>query len=63
MTDELLKQFILYCQSVETAYAEWKNWWLNYYMADTTKPKDLYDVDALIPTWLKNLTSDKNTSN
>jgi hypothetical protein len=61
MTDTLLKTFILYCQSVETAYMEWKNYWINYYM--NNESQDLYNVDALIPTWLKNLTSDKSTSN
>ena len=59
MSDEPLKAFIIYCQALEVAYHEWKSWWLNYYMKDH---KDLYNVDALIPTWLKNLTSDKNHS-
>ena len=26
--DECLKSFILYCQTVETSYMEWKNYWI-----------------------------------
>lgn len=27
--DNYLKAFILYCQSIETIYNEWKNYWIN----------------------------------
>ena len=37
MSDELLKSFILYCQGIESAYHEWKSYWLNYYM---NQPKE-----------------------
>jgi len=44
MSDELLKSFILYCQGIESAYHEWKSYWLNYYM---NQPKE---KPAFIPT-------------
>ena len=28
-SDDALKAFILYCQTVETMYKEWKDYWLN----------------------------------
>ena len=51
MTDELLKSFILYTQSVEKTYHDWKSYWLNYYM---NQGKDLYDpVDFNVKPWFK----------
>jgi len=32
MKDEYLKSFLLYCQTVETAYKEWKDYWLDYFL-------------------------------
>ena len=32
LNDEMLKSFILYCQTVETMYQEWKNYWLTQLM-------------------------------
>jgi hypothetical protein len=65
MTDELLKSFILYTQALETAYHEWKSYWLNYYMSSSKQTKGLYEgFDTTIFTkWLESPTLDKNTSN
>ncbi len=52
MSDELLKSFILYTQALESAYHEWKQYWINYYMNNETK--DLYKGFDPIGVWLKN---------
>lgn len=49
MNDELLKSFILYCQTVETMYQEWKNYWLNQLMNNNKEtvafiPFDTYNI-------------------
>ncbi len=59
MSDELLKSFILYCQGLETAYHDWKNYWLNYYMHEG---KDLYKEFDITDIWLKNLPFGSNNS-
>ena len=56
MSDELLKSFIIYCQTVETAYHDWKAYWLNYYM---NNGKDLYKAFDPIELWSKNLNQKK----
>ena len=35
MNENNLKTFILYCQSVETIYTEWKNYWIKVLTNDT----------------------------
>ena len=57
MSDELLKSFILYCQSIETLYKEWKDYWLKYYM---NNGKDLYKAFDPIELWSKSLNHQKN---
>ena len=51
MTNENnLKAFILYCQSVETLYKEWKDYWLNILITDkvTFSPIPHYDPNPYL---------------
>ena len=32
MKEEYLKSFLLYCQTVEACYKEWKDYWLDYFL-------------------------------
>lgn len=51
--NEQLQAFFLYCQAVETAYHEWKNYWVNFYL--NNKNKDLYNPEAYNMSWFKTL--------
>lgn len=64
--NEQLQAFFLYCQAVETAYHEWKQYWINFYMnQDNEKSIGLYDPfdPNVLNKWLKKQTTfGKNSS-